>query len=319
MVFALRSLSLPAYDDDNVVPSMAIEVWSPGHLGIDGLEVALLVANAGYVDGIQASLLVNRTGRLEGIQAGFFNWADDVDGIQLAWGANVSNAGLMQVAFGANVAVGPSSLQLAGGANVADDVAFQVASVNVGDHADVQIGAVNVADRATLQIGLINVSETSDVPIGLINIMTEEPAYATGWITTRGMVVAGVLHGGKRLRYMYLVAGAPSTNSGPAVGGAGLGLSGHFDFSTWFIDVEAMGLQVANDVNKQSFLFSTHVIAGWQIASRFAVFAGPGLSTLWTTDADKLGLPPDGAASQLGDGTTPDRYAWLEFHAGVRF
>ena len=308
-VFTLvPGLSMPSYGSKNRVPGMAMELISPGHFGIRGIELASLYASAGFVDGIQMAMGASRTGDLSGEQISLgYNGADRVDGFQIALGVNHADS--------------VEGFQVSYGANIADRVdGFQIAfGVNVADVADLQIASVNVADHASVQIGVVNVSETSDVPIGLVNIMTEEPVFGTAWLGSSGLVVAGVLHGGKLFRYAYLVAAMPATSTGTQVAGFGLGLSLHFDFDDVFFDTELLGFQLAEDPLKQNFKLNLRGIVGWQIFERFAVFAGPALVSYWSGAADGLGVQAGYANESLGVPGSANRWDWAELQAGVRF
>jgi hypothetical protein len=308
-VFTLvPGLSMPNHGSKKHVPGMALEIFSPGHFGIRGIELASIYASAGFVEGIQMAVGASRTGALSGQQISLgYNSADRVDGFQIAFGANnADHVDGFQIAFGANIAAQTEGFQIAFAGNIADEAALQIASVNVADHASVQIG-------------LVNVSETSDVPIGLVNIMTDEPVFGTAWLGSSGLVVAGVLHGGKLFRYAYMVAAMPATSTDTQVAGFGLGVSLHFDFDEVFFDTELLGFQLAEDPLKQNFMLNLRGIIGWQLFDRFAVFAGPALVSYWSGALDGLGVQPGYSNESLGVPGSANRWDWAEIQAGVRF
>lgn len=312
------SLSLPRLGARDV-PRIALDFIAPNYYGIRGVEVAVVAGHAGYVNGVQASGLLNIAGNVRGVQAAALNRADEVDGVQVAWLGNAADSVDVQLAMLGNYVSGAVNTQVSFLANIAHIADLQLnVGANIADTVSSQIGLFNLADRAVFQLGMINISESADFPIGVVNVMTEEPVYWTSWVTTSGLVFGGVLHGGKVFRYMYLAAAAPSLSSDPAVFGAGVGFSGHFAFGDAYLDPEIIGMQVAEDASKQSFLLTTRLVFGYQVFERLSLFAGPAMVVLWTTDSDQLGLPPTWASGQDNEGAA-DRFLWAELHVGFRF
>ncbi|MDX1407338.1 MAG: STN domain-containing protein, partial [Saprospiraceae bacterium] len=124
--------------------------------GIEGFELGGFGNYArGDVRGMQVAGAFNGSNMsLEGLQvAGFGNYARTYSsGTQIGGVGNLASDGgdLVQVGGGANIAGRTVVGQFAGGFNIADRAAVQVAPVNVAKHVTgLQLGVINVADTVS--------------------------------------------------------------------------------------------------------------------------------------------------------------------------
>lgn len=291
----------------------------------------------GPADGVQLAMGANLVeGEFKSFQGAFgFNGAwGGVDGVQLAIGANLAEGSVdgYQIAIGANIAEDVDGGQIGIGASIGGKVSgIQAAFANVGDDVDgMQLGLVNIAGRVRgAQFGLINIADNSDIPIGLINIMLDQPVYFTAFTSESGFTSLGIQHGGEYLRYMYgvsvgpgglTVPEAPETEGAPVIGVfAGVGVHSALSES-WFVDLDTVAQQVSRgDVSKQSFLWTSRIVGGYQFSRRMAVFAGPTANFLWTSFEGGLGLPP-GFINKAYSGAEGDADLWMwpGFQVGLR-
>jgi hypothetical protein len=267
---------------------------------VDGAQIALLAnSSGGLTEGAQVTFGINRATRLVGLQwAWGVNHADDVHGLQMAWLANVADR-----IRGAQLAVAVNFADLVGG---------------------LQLGLLNIADRVNgVQLGLANFSNTAAAPIGLVNIMADEPVYTTASIGAGGVLTAGLQHGGRNLRYLYLVA-ADVVGDQPdgewGAYGVGLGLSGHLPFEPFYVDLDLIALRIWVDRSSgASHQMSLRGLFGWRVQERLAFFAGPSVNLLFTDRSDGLGIVPFGIETAPTRSGASITLLYPEVHAGVRF
>jgi len=169
-----------------------------------------------------------------------------------------------------------------------------------------------------VQLGLVNISESTDVPLGLVNIMTDEPLRFAGHTSASGFTTVGILHGGKRVRYLYL-AGFKAFGE-TRLYGAGLGLSLHFPVGRFFIDPELIAMQVSEDtIERTSFLAMARLALGWRFSARFALFLAPSVTLLSTGGEDGLGLVPGFSDPTRAARGEPTIWLYPDLHLGFRF
>ncbi len=207
--------------------------------------------------------------------------------------------------------------------NLSGDVTgFQTGFLNLAsDVYGAQIGLVNGAKKGGVQLGLLNISDTSDFAFGLLSIMLDEPIYVTTWLTSQGLLLGGIQHGSKYLKTLLFLGGAATGLDEGQVGAAGIGISGHVPlFGRNYLEIDYLAMQLAaEDVGQQSHLSSVRLVWGYAFGERFAVFAGPAFSMLFSNREDGLNLAPDWVTAKQSDPTSPNVWSWPELHGGVRF
>ncbi|MFP2906190.1 LA_2272 family surface repeat-containing protein [Pyxidicoccus sp. 3LFB2] len=298
--------------------------------------------------GIQSSVGVNVVrGMMEGAQltVGANTVAGAVNGAQMSVGANVATGSVRgaQLGVGLNVAGGPVvGLQAAVGANVASEMSGlqmssgvsyarhisggQLSLINVGGQVNgAQVGLVNVAGRVKgAQVGLLNVAgHTEGESVGLLSFVGNGQAHVQVWGSDVSLTNVGLKLGGRHL-YTLLTAGFTPALDGESrryVLGAGFG--GHIPLGRFYVDVDVVGSTVHS---RRIFEESEHVLgqlrlmAGWQVARRFAVFGGVTANTLVSWDEDErwedLGIGPEWRETSDG-GRTVVR-TWPGLVAGVQ-
>lgn len=298
--------------------------------------------------GIQSSVGVNVVrGMMEGAQltVGANTVAGSVSGAQLSVGANVATGSVRgaQLSVGLNVAGGPvRGFQAAVGANVASEVSGlqlssgvsyarrisggQLSIINVGGEVDgAQVGLVNVAGRVKgAQVGLLNVAgRTEGESVGLLSFVGNGQAHVQVWGSDVSLANVGLKLGGRHL-YTLLTAGFTPPLDGERrryVFGAGFG--GHIPLGRFYVDVDVVGSTLHS---RRMFEESEHVLgqlrlmAGWQVARRFAVYGGVTANTLvsWDDDErwDELGIGPQWR--EVSDGGRTVVRTWPGVLVGVQ-
>jgi len=297
------------------VPRFALNIYGE-YYGLKGVEFGVLNSEIEFMHGAQFALGLNDVrGEVRGLQAALgLNFAGDVgSGVQLALGLNSTRRGIrgVQSALGLNSSDGPvHGVQLALGANMAPEVF------------GAQLGLLNLGGKVRgVQLGLLNVAESADFSLGLLSIMSAEPMYITGWITSRGLLMAGIQHGSKYLRTMLAIGGAATGLEEGQVGAVALGVSGHIPLGdSWYIDIDYLATQIAvADYRKQSHLSTLRAVGGWRVGRRLAIYAGPAISGLFSGREDGLGLPPESAEVSQSSTDVPFSWYWPEVHVGARF
>jgi hypothetical protein len=244
--------------------------------GMGQLALGVNVARAS-LSGMQGSLGINYAGgALTGMQGSLgINHANGaVRGLQLALGINSAADDVrgMQLAMGLNRAVSLTGVQLA--------------FLNVGgDVTGAQVGLLNVAREVHgLQLGLINVSEeVHGVPLGLLSFEKKGQLHLELWASDMQLTNVAVKFGGKYF-YTTLIAGLGPDDRLQRFS-LGLGLGGHAVLSerVW-MDVDLTGgtvyaVREAFSGDSGNVLMQARLMVGFQVAPRFAVFAGPTFNT----------------------------------------
>jgi len=298
--------------------------------------------------GIQSSLGVNAVrGMMEGAQLtmGANTVMGSVNGAQFSLGANVATGSVRgaQLGMGVNVASGPvRGLQAAMGANVASEMSGiqlssgvsyarhisggQLSLLNVGGEVDgAQVGLVNVAGRVDgAQVGLVNVAgRTEGESVGLLSFVGNGQAHVQVWGSDVSLSNVGLKLGGRYI-YTLLTAGFTPPLDGERrryVLGAGFG--GHIPLGRFYVDVDVVGSTLHS---RRMFEESEHVLgqlrlmAGWQVARRFAVYGGVTSNTLVSWDSDErweeLGIGPEWR--EVSDGGRVVARTWPGVLVGVQ-
>jgi hypothetical protein len=273
--------------------------------GLNGMQGALgLNYVGGETRGLgQLSVGVNvARGALHGLQGTVgLNWAGGPsEGAQLAVGVNAAGADFhgTQLAVAVNTVSGHfAGVQGAVGLNRAASLTgLQLALLNVGgDVTGAQVGLFNVARKVTgVQVGLINASEEVDgLPLGLLTFEKKGQLHLETWGSDIQLANLGVKFGG---RYVYtaLMAGmGPDDRLQHFT--LGLALGGHIPLGERFwldVDGAAHSVHAMRDAfARANLLTQGRVMLGFQVAPRFAVFAGPTYNVYFhIDDADPRSL-----------------------------
>lgn len=292
----------------SVVPGLATD-----QEGSRRFSLGLFGAAPRRVDVVGASSLFNvvtedNTGFLG---AGLFN-------LTLGRSEGVTASGLFNYA-----GAGGAGLQYAGVVNVArhEHQGVQLSVLNIGgDVTGVQGGVINIAGNVRgAQLGVINVARTVEgASLGLIPVVVDGRHHL-------------VVHGGEVVHAAaaYKI-GASHTHAMFGLGTrfAGeerlvpmLGLGAHLPIPTGYVDLDLLTHALLGGEGwtsrEPAQLHTLRIVYGYQVAARFAVFAGPTWNAL-TSDADReapdLGFTP--VLSHRGDSTRVQQ--WPGAVAGVQ-
>jgi hypothetical protein len=174
-----------------------------------------------------------------------------------------------------------SGVQATVGFNRAESVTgLQMAVLNVsGDVTGAQVGLINIGKVVKgAQVGLINVAEeVRGVPLGLLTFEEKGQLHLELWSSDIQLTNAAVKFGG---RYVYttLLAGiGPDDRLDRYSLGLGFGI--HIPLGPRFwLDLDVAGStihSVKEPFRGENVLGQTRAMFGFQVANRFAVFAGP--------------------------------------------
>ncbi|MFP2926090.1 LA_2272 family surface repeat-containing protein, partial [Pyxidicoccus sp. 3LG] len=167
-----------------------------------------------------------------------------------------------------------------------------------------QVGLVNVAGSMDgAQVGLVNVAGSSEgESVGLLSFVGNGQAHLLAWSSDVSLTNVGVKLGSRHF-YTLLTAGFT-----PPLGGdsrrytIGAGFGGHIPLDRFYVDVDVVGSSLHrrewfDEDDSQHVLGQLRVMAGWQVARRFAIFGGVSANTLVTWDDsdhwDELGIGPE--------------------------
>jgi hypothetical protein len=251
--------------------------------------------------------------------------AGELKGAQFGVGANVAAGSLVgaQFAVGANIASGKvHGLQAAVGANVANELTglqtssgisyarhldgAQLSLINVGgDVSGAQVGLLNVAGKVDgLQLGLVNVARESEgEAVGLLSFIGNGQANVQAWASDVAYTNVAVKFGGRHLHTLLTAGFNPGTTTHRRryVLGAGFGL--HLPAADrLFFDVDVLGSSVHTDHlfrdgDGKNVLGQLRLVAGYQVARRFALIGGVTGNTLVTWENGdtwkELGIGPE--------------------------
>lgn len=273
----------------------------------------------GNLRGAQVSLGGNLVGAtVRGAQfAAFYNGASsDVTGAQLSPGGNVSRGSVrglqlggianwaetaswgIQAAAGANIARADwRGVQVGGAVNWAGSLAgMQLGLVNIGgDVTGGQVGVINVATKARgLQVGLVNVSDDMEgAPIGLVSVVRQGQLHPELFASDLEPANLAIKLGSRRV-YSTLFAGTGRSRTFLA----GFGLGVHLGPEPWWVDLDLAGSSLhtyEQPLRFSNVLGQIRAVAGVQLGSKLAIFAGPtlnGLVTFGTSTPDRASYLP---------------------------
>ncbi|MBZ4420690.1 LA_2272 family surface repeat-containing protein [Myxococcus sp. RHSTA-1-4] len=298
--------------------------------------------------GVQSAVGVNVVrGMMEGAQLGVGanTVAGPVNGLQAAVGANIVTGSVRgaQLGVGANVAAGPvRGLQAAVGVNVAPDMTgLQVSSgisyarhlsggqlsiVNVGGEVDgAQVGLVNIAGHVDgAQVGLLNVAgRTEGESVGLLSFVGNGQADVQVWSSDVALTNVGVKLGGRHIYTLFAAGFTPPLDGERRHWTLGGGIGGHIPLGRFYVDVDVVGSTLHERrlyEETEHILAQARLLAGWQVARRFAVFGGISANTLVTWDGgdrwEELGIGPEWR--EVSDGGRTVVRTWPGVQAGIQ-
>jgi hypothetical protein len=205
-----------------------------------------------------------------------FNFAGgDVEGIELAWGANVVSGSV-------------TGLQSAFVFNSAGDVAgAQVSAVNVaGDVDGLQIGLVNVARNVRgVSVGLINVADDIEgVPLAPFSVTRTGGIHPVVWGGTSGLGNVGVKFATRKTYTLFFTSYHQAFDE-QLVGG-GFALGGRIHLGAGFhADIDASGTyliapELSTDLasgrtyHEQLVQPRARMLLGFRAAEHFGLFVG---------------------------------------------
>lgn len=240
-------------------------------------------------------------------------------GGQFSVGANIASAPFkgMQAAAGANLASTMSGLQASSGFNYAGRMeGAQLSLLNVGgDVSGAQVGLVNVAGKVDgLQLGLINVArESQGEALGLLSFIGNGQANLQLWASDLAYTNVAVKFGGRHFHTLLTLGFNPGTDTHRRRYVGGVGFGAHIPAGPLFFDLDVIGSSVHadnlfRDGDGLNVLGQLRLVAGWQVAKRFALIGGVTGNTLVTWDNgdrwEELGIGPEWRSVSDGGRTT---------------
>ncbi len=305
----------------------------------------------GAVAGAQLTSGLNvARGGLRGVQGSSgVNWvAGDASGFQATAGANVVDGGLVGAQLGpANVLTGASmglqagvanwsrasfsGLQLGGGFSWARELeGAQIGVINVGGNVDgAQIGVINVASGTVngTQIGVVNYADEVDAPLGVLSVVRKGRFNLDLWADETSAGNLGLKIGARHFYGIFTAGvGGRETSEGDQRWTAGLGFGGHVPVGNpalSFLNLELLARQVhygsdwSTEAGENHLVSTLRLGAGWQIAERFALVAGPSVNvSVAETDRGGFGLFGEAATVESNDEATVRM--WPGFFVGVQ-
>ncbi|RKG67044.1 LA_2272 family surface repeat-containing protein, partial [Corallococcus terminator] len=240
-------------------------------------------------------------------------------GGQFTVGANIAGGALkgVQASVGANVAPSMVGLQAATGLNFAKEMrGAQLSLLNVGgDVSGAQVGLVNIASKVEgLQLGLLNVArESQGEALGLLSFIGNGQANVQLWASDVAYTNVALKFGSQHFHTLLTLGFNPGTNTHRRRYVAGFGFGTHIPTGRLFFDLEAIGSSVHTDNlfrdgDGLNVLAQLRLVAGWQVAKRFALIGGVTGNTLVTWDNgdrwEELGIGPEWRSVSDGGNTT---------------
>ncbi|NOK20683.1 hypothetical protein [Corallococcus carmarthensis] len=240
-------------------------------------------------------------------------------GGQFTVGANIATGPLkgVQAAVGANIAPSLSGLQASSGFNYAGRMeGAQLSLLNVGgDVSGAQVGLINVAGKVDgLQLGLINVArESQGEALGLLSFIGNGQAHVQAWASDIAYTNVAVKFGGRHFHTLLTLGFNPGTDTHRRRYVGGLGFGAHIPAGPLFFDLDVIGSSVHTDDlfrdgDGLNVLGQLRLVAGWQVAKRFALIGGVTGNTLVTWDNgdrwEELGIGPEWRSVADGGRTT---------------
>jgi hypothetical protein len=289
--------------------------------GLHGAQVGYFASVAsGPVRGAQLSLANVANGRMDGAQIGLANVEKgSLDGVQVGL-VNVLRP--QQATRGAQIGLTNVTT------GEAERSAASIGLVNVGrKQRGVQVGLVNVADEIDgAQIGLVSYArKNSGVSIGLFPVVLDGENHLTlGWTTTSAANLGLKL--GTRRVYMSLSLGITRDTEEDGhryyAATGGIGVHAIPRGNRFFLDIDATNTSFqtfAHYRDVKRMVSSLRVQAGYAVARRLAVVAGPTLNVATAWDDDDRRPRGVSFAEQVwtSGGTTVRMYPGLA--AGLEF
>lgn len=247
-----------------------------GALGVpsrNNLALGVPASRSTWLDGAALGLITLVDRDVRGLQlSGIVAWAGgDVAGAQLSSGVSWTSGTVRGVQLGVTSFSGPLEGVQLGLLNVAGDVT------------GVQVGVLNIARVVKgMQVGLVNVSRSTSAPLGLVNVIDDTPLRFALSVGDWALLAVTAKFGGQ---YLYSLLTAAWTPRSTLRFGGGLGTR-IGQGPGWFAEAE---LQVHSLLDLEvPGSWATHVAflaqgnVGYQIAERFAVFAGFGAQLIVT-------------------------------------
>ncbi|AGC46021.1 ICE-like protease [Myxococcus stipitatus DSM 14675] len=303
--------------------------WARG--AVEGAQFAVGGNWAGErVEGIQAAVGANvarKGGYLGQFAVGASVSSMSMKGAQLSVGTSWVEGDFegYQASVGLNMVRGHmKGIQMSSGVNyVASANGAQFSLLNIGgDVRGMQLGIVNIAGKMNgLQLGLINVSQEmeSGIPVGLLNIVRNGQFHVEAYGSDFNYANVS-LKVGSRYLYTALVVGMGSIRTrGPSHWSTGVGIGGHIPLTErFFVDVDVVSNNIHDWEGSEGnrLLHQARLMVGYQVASHFAIIAGPTANLLHGFDGD-----PVAPLSHLGTaGSTTNKEAlwWPGLQVGLR-
>jgi hypothetical protein len=282
---------------------------------VDGAALGLQLGGIGYWQGGSGAGV--RIGGAFGVGRGSFEGLSlagavdahqaDLAGAQLAGALDVVQGRLVgvQLAGGMNWAGDVSGAQVSGGLNIADRVrGTQLSLVNIGGAVDgLQLGLVNIASDVTgVQLGLVNVARKVDgVSLGLVPYSQQGKTQAMAWYNSNQPFNLGVRFHNGPLYVMPTFGYAPEGNSlvlesseGSYAPGISLGFRIPVQRAFADVDVNYSNRSDGLAYDEHNIDLRYRLLAGWQVAPAFALFAGGGVRHHFRTQGpDEQSVDPE--------------------------
>jgi hypothetical protein len=277
---------------------------------------------AGSIWGLQAAGFGNITGDLQGAQfGGFGNIASEVRGVQFAGFGNIADTvgrGAQFAGFG-NIASSIKGVQAAAFGNIAnriDGVQLSGFMNTAGYVKGVQLGFINIADSM------------NGIPIGFLSIVKNGHRSLELWTADDFEANLAFKTGVERF-YNIFAAGGQVQDPNRWGFGYGIGsqwrLSNRLRLNTDVISYHVFekGIDEGWDWEWElNQLSKFRLLAGWQFARHFSIFAGPTFNVMVSQVENEEGM----IGSQLPSYSFYDETRgrtnvkmWIGFNAGVRF
>lgn len=286
-----------------------------------GWQVAGFGNLAESVSGAQLSGFGGIASHVQGAQlSGFGSLASTVNGAQISGFGSLAKGvqGLQASGFG-NIAQRVGGTQLAGFGNVAAEVDGLQAS-----------GFFNAAGRVKgVQLGFLNFADTVDgVSIGFLSLVRRGYHHPEVWTAEDFEANIAVKLG---VRRFYNIFAASSDLQGERWA-LGYGIGSHWPLGArLYLNTDIISAHVVENSFSEGWprdmelnlLNKFRLLAGWQFARHFSLFAGPTYAVMVSQHRNETGIIGSGLArnpfyNKTFDGRT-NVQMWVGFNAGIRF
>ncbi|AHM60374.1 hypothetical protein D770_10585 [Flammeovirgaceae bacterium 311] len=290
---------------------------------LHGVQSAGFGNLAGSIRGFQTAGFGNISGELQGAQfGGFGNIASHVRGAQFAGFGNIADSigrGAQYAGFG-NIAGSIKGIQAAGFGNIANRIeGVQLAGFlnTAGYVKGVQLGFINIADSMR------------GVPIGFLSIVKHGHRSLELWTADDFEANIAFKTGVERFYNIFAAGGQVQD---PNRWGIGYGFGAQWRLSNRLrLNTDAISYHVFEKGIDESWdwepelnqLNKFRLLAGWQFARHFSIFAGPTYNVMVSQVENAEGqigsqLPRHTFYDETFRGRTNVKM-WIGFNAGVRF